>query len=281
MAFAQIIKATTAGGTSLTTAPTDFTGANFLIGIHAYPASAGPATGWSDSKSNAGWTAHPNGVHTFTGTNAQARVYYCPSPTVDAAQTFTASITTSDIMFIAVIGLSGRSTAVEGANYAGDASAVTSHSGGVTGALTAGDDVVALFSDDEGTFSGRALTYGAGSGWTLPAGGVNQDGRTLMTGGILYQTNVGTGSVTASWTTTGANTGGAFVLAIKAASANATVTPGAGSNTVTGNQPTVTPATNTVVQTFTARHGSGVLEPDRRVIMPREKRIFLPTRKAA
>lgn len=61
-----------------------------------------------------------------------------------------------------------------------------------------------------------------------------------------------------------------------------TITPNAGSETVTGNAPNVTPATNTVLTPFVARKESGLLVPDRRIHVPQRK-IFLATfvRKAA
>jgi hypothetical protein len=63
--------------------------------------------------------------------------------------------------------------------------------------------------------------------------------------------------------------------------AGLTITPPVGSDTLTGNTPTVTKRTNTVLAPFVARHGGRVLEPDRRIHLP-DRRIFLPTwRRAA
>ncbi len=59
------------------------------------------------------------------------------------------------------------------------------------------------------------------------------------------------------------------------------IVPTIGSLTATGVAPTVTPAINTVLTPFVARHGSGMLIPDKRILVPQRK-IFLPTyRKAA
>jgi len=223
MAYVTGIKATTTGATSVTTAATNFSGCNFLAAIMAFPANQ-TLSSFTDSSSNT-WTQHASSPKTFTGTNAKAHVYYCVNPTVSASQTFTTTIGVSDIIFLAVVGLSGRATAsaIDATAYAGDASAVTSHTGGVTGSLaSSGDDVLALFSDDDGTGAGSSLTYTAGSGWTLPAAVLQSDGRFTMTGGIEYQANVASSSnLTATWTTSSATTGGAYILAVKAsASAN-------------------------------------------------------------
>jgi hypothetical protein len=219
MAYVTGIKKN-ASGTSATSTATDFSACNFLAALICFPANL-TLSSFVDSSGNT-WTQHASSPKTFTGTNAKAHVYYCVNPTVSATQTFTATISSADIIFLAVIGLSGRATssAIDATNYAGDASAVTSHTGGATGSLASnGDDVIALFGDDNGTFAGGNYTYTAGSGWTLPVALVNSDGRTNMTGGIQYQANVASGSnLTGSWTSSSGTTGGAYVLAIKASS---------------------------------------------------------------
>jgi hypothetical protein len=219
MAYVTGIKATGNGTVAtITTAATDFTGCNFLAAIIAFPANQTLST-FVDSSLNT-WTQHPSSPKTFTGTNAKAHVYYVINPTVSATQTFTPTIGANDVLFVGVVGLSGRDTTspIDASTYAGDASAVTSHTGGVSGSLGGtADDVLGLFSDDEGTSGGRLLTYSAGGGWTLPVAALNQDGRATMTGGIEYQENLGSGSnITATWTTSSTNTGGAFILAVKA-----------------------------------------------------------------
>lgn len=286
MAFAQAAENTSSSPVALlATSAKDFSACNFLAMLVVIPTTI-TVSSIQDSTGTNTWASDPDGVpKVLSGTASQGYVYTVTNPAVSATQTFQANFTGgTDIAAIFVVGLSGRATVspILAHNYAPDSGSVTSHTGGATGALgQSGCDLLGFLFDDEGTGGGRALSYTAGSGWTLPSTMSNSDGRAGMTGGIEYQNNVGTGGATVTWTSSGANTGGAYILAIKPASVNTTVTPGAGSDTITGNQPTVTPATNTVVQTFTARHGSGVLEPDRRVIMPRDKKIFLPLRRAA
>lgn len=53
------------------------------------------------------------------------------------------------------------------------------------------------------------------------------------------------------------------------AGSNTGVTPNAGSDTIAGNTPTVTAATNTIVTPITA---------ERRILIPPERKIFLPAR---
>lgn len=220
MAFGAGIKGTTTGATSVTTAATDFSACNFIAAIMVFPASE-TLSSFVDSASNT-WTQHGSSPKTFTGTNAKAHVYYAVNPTVSATQTFTVTIGGADVIYLGVIGLTGRDTVspIDATNYAGDATAVTSHTGGATGSLAGnGDDIIALLSDDDGTNAGQNLTYTPGASWTLPASILQGDGRTTMTGGIEYQTNIASGSnLTATWTTSGATTGGGFILAVKAAS---------------------------------------------------------------
>lgn len=226
MGYGTGIKKSTAGATSITTTATDFSACNFLAALITWPANV-TFTSFVDSKSNT-WTPHPSGAKTLTGTNSRGQVYYCANPIVDAAQTFTPTIASSDVLYCAVIGLTGRATVSPletlTTPYAEDLTAVSSHSAGVTGALAdSGVDVLNFFWDDEGTNGGRVLQYTAGSGWTLPAAVSSADGRS-MTGGIEYQANVAASTnLTATWTTTtngvtaASNHGGGFLLAVKAA----------------------------------------------------------------
>ena len=269
MGLAQAVKATTTGASSVTTVAADFSTANFLAAFVTAPLSH--TLSLADSQSNS-WTAL-----TVQSINSAVKlaVFYKATPSVSATQTFTGSLDTSDIIMVAAIGLSGRATTspVEVSNYAVDPTLTLSHVGGATGGQTAGDDVIFLYSDDEAVSHGRSNPYTVGSGWTLSVN--NGDGRFTMTGAIEYQLNVGAGSITGTLSTGSTNTGGGYVLAVKAAAAGTVITPPVGSDTITGNQPTVTAATNTVIQTFVARR-SGILAPDRRIIAPRERRIFLP-----
>lgn len=78
--------------------------------------------------------------------------------------------------------------------------------------------------------------------------------------------SAGTETPSVSWS--GAATAAILTANFQQAVANTSVTPPVGTETVTGNTPTVTPATNTVIQTFVARRFS-------------TRKIFLPSRKAA
>jgi hypothetical protein len=285
MGVAQGIKATTPGANLVATTAADFSGANWLGALIVIPTSI-TLSSIVDSTGSNTWLAHPDGVpKTATATAARAYVYTVTNPVVSATQTFQANFSGVDIGLLVVIGLSGRNTSspIDAHAYAGDASAVTSHVGGATGALPgSGDDVLGFFFDDNGTGAGQNTTYTQGTGWTLTATFFNSDGRSAMTGGIEYQTNVGSGTnVTIGWTSGVATTGGGFILAVKGGSSNTAVTPTAGSTSTTGNQPTVTKGTNTVLTPAVARHDGGLLVPDRRIVLPRARKIFIPSRKAA
>jgi len=219
MAFNQGVKATTAAASSLASAATNFSGSNFLASIIVVPAS-NTVSSFVDSSSNT-WVAHPSTTpQTITGTNSRAYCYTVTNPTVSASQTFTANFASADIAFLAVIGLSGRATAsaIDASGYTSESTGVTNHTGGATASQSVtGDDIIALFWDDEGVSGGRSLTYTAGSGFTLPGSISNADGRFFMTGGIEYQENVGTTGVTTTWTSSSANIGAGYILAVKAA----------------------------------------------------------------
>ena len=126
-------------------------------------------------------------------------------------------------------------------------------------------------------------SYGVDSTGTVPSGYTEASrnnfdfvGQASM--GHKTISSAGTETPSFSWT----GTAGAVILTanIQQSVAGTTITPSAGGASTTGNTPTVTPAQNTVIQTFVARHGSPLLEPDRRLIVPQRK-IFLPLRKAA
>jgi hypothetical protein len=82
-----------------------------------------------------------------------------------------------------------------------------------------------------------------------------------------------------------ANLGGTgvslFVSTGDTSGTNTTITPSAGSDTLTGNAPTAQMVTNNVIQTFTARRGGLVLEPNRRIVRPRRTIILPDWRRAA
>jgi hypothetical protein len=221
MAFVQAVKASTTGATSIVTVATDFSGCNW-IGIVASVPAARTVT-FTDSSSNT-WAAIGTSPQTIVAATKLYAVFK-ENPIVSAVQTFTATISASDIGFMAVIGLSGRATATstESTNYAADASDVTTHVGGATGGQTATDDLIAFLADNETIIHGRNNPYTPSGSWIANASLNNGDGRTTMTGGIFYQANVSAGSVTAGWTTASANTGAAFVVAVKAAGSNVPV----------------------------------------------------------
>lgn len=203
------------------TAAANFTGANCLVALITVPTGS-TLSSFVDSSGNT-WTAHPNGVpKTITGTSSRGYVYTAVNATVSASQTFTATYSVTDIGYVAVAGFSGVASvsAIEGTGYLSESSGVTSHTGGSTGGQTSGDAVVACFWDDEGVSGGRNLTFTAGSGFTLPASTSSDDGRTQMTGGIEYQLGVGSGSIAATWSSSSANIGAAFILALKASGSN-------------------------------------------------------------
>lgn len=129
-------------------------------------------------------------------------------------------------------------------------------------------------------------TYTQGTGWTALTGtGITSGQRNNTTAGVamfmerqvLSSTATIAGAVNSSPGTSGQDS--AIVTLIQA---NQTaITPTVGSVTTSGVAPTVTKALNTVIQTFVARHGGHVLEPDRRIALPKERKIFIPGRKAA
>ena len=125
------------------------------------------------------------------------------------------------------------------------------------------------------------VTYTPGSGFTLHSTMSFTNGANSDSIGIMYQRVTSTGTYGGNFTTSSGTNTAVITFALKEfAGVNTTITPPVGSDTVSGNTPTVTSGINTVIQTFVARHGSGILEPDRRLVRP-DKRIFLPYRKAA
>ena len=92
-----------------------------------------------------------------------------------------------------------------------------------------------------------------------------------------YLSDSGSGSIDEEVTLGGVQSWAMLLMAYVGAAANTGIAPNVGADTVTGNAPTVTPAANDVVIPAVARfvrHESGLL-------IPRERKIFLPTRRAA
>jgi len=202
-----------------TSVAVDTTGTNFLaVEVVVFVPRVPTLT---DSRSNT-WTAHAQSPKTVNS-DVTSYVFYVLNPLTNASHTFTVTLdgAATDTFSFYVAGNSGRATssAIEGANYAADASAVTSHVGGATGAITAGDDVLVFAYDDNAAVSGSSMTWTAGSGLTMAAGAVNGDGRFTTTGGIEHADNVAGTSILGNWTTSAATIGGSYTLAIKAAAA--------------------------------------------------------------
>jgi len=106
-------------------------------------------------------------------------------------------------------------------------------------------------------FGNGQTTFSAGTGWTAVSGtGITSGQHDNTTAGAsmfmerltLSSTSTIAGTSNATATTSG--WGSALVTLVVAGQTN--IAPSAGSATVTGNAPTVTPANNTVIQTFVA-----------------------------
>jgi hypothetical protein len=89
IAFIVDSEAGSSGGTSVTTAGVDTTGANLIVLNVVYLQGTSPAV--SDSAGNT-WTAL---TQRAAGGGHSSRLYYCLSPTTAASHTFTASASTS------------------------------------------------------------------------------------------------------------------------------------------------------------------------------------------
>ena len=92
--------------------------------------------------------------------------------------------------------------------------------------------------------------------------------------------SAGTETPAVSWTS-GATSAAILTVNFQQAVGNTSETPPAGTITTTGNTPTVTPATNTVIQTFVARRGGQILEPKRLILRPSRTIILPPWRRVA
>lgn len=129
-------------------------------------------------------------------------------------------------------------------------------------------------------FSGTTFLYTPAAGDTLTLIYDKSSGNlTAKINGTTQETQNDTtyqaeSSLAAGFLIIAANTNGSIIRSFSGTGllSGVTITPPAGSETVTGNQPTVTPATNTVLTPFVARH--------RGIVIP-ERKIFLPARKAA
>lgn len=123
--------------------------------------------------------------------------------------------------------------------------------------------------------NGAAFSAGATAGWTNTGiFSANNNGIGAILGYKILSALETTQAVSPTWPT-GTPCAGVLATFDQAGSgSNTTLTPTVGSNNFTGNAPTVTPATNSVVTPFVARK-SGLLEPDRRLLVPSRK-IFLP-----
>lgn len=189
-----------------------------LVGEFASTASVSAPT---DSKSNT-WTQHPNSPLTLDG-NIKLYCYYAENATVGASHTFTWALSAgTDNYSIAAIGLSGRATSSTVENTASNAetSAVTSHTLPATGTISdAVHDVVVAFGDNNCYTVGSNDTWTAGAGLTLNANAYTSDGRDQLTCGFMYAEAVGTGGITAAYTSGGSTKAAKLIMAVKAAAA--------------------------------------------------------------
>lgn len=148
----------------------------------------------------------------------------------------------------------------------------------------AGDDVIVFYAI-EGPNSSDTFTFGTPTGFANPlttsAGGTFTP--PLFSADLVNASAGSTGTISSSVSDSDGKSldWGAYTIALASGAAtNTTITPPVGSDTITGNQPTVINGVNTVIQTFVARRESQLLMPDRRVQVP-ERKIFLPYRKAS
>lgn len=170
-----------------------------------------------------------------------------------------------------------------GVSAAGSLDGTLAYSGNVTSGTTAASGNVTLANAGSMYFSWFYDQHSAHTttATLVNARVVNQNalGGESSCGGESIPGSAGTQSNSFNWA--GATTSAqAFMFGLlPAGGSNTGITPTAGSDNFTGNAPTVTPALNTVIKPFVARK-SGVLEPDRRLLIP-DRRIFLPTFKRA
>lgn len=149
---------------------------------------------------------------------------------------------------------------------------VGTYSGSAGGSVTAAAITTSVATDliISAAFNQNGSVMTAGTGVLVTNGTVGSD-----FGIVQARTTTSAGNYSESITVPASpsETAGIVAIAIKGTSSGSSVTPTVGATTVTGNAPTVTPALSTVITPFVARK-SGVL-------MPRERKIFLPSRRAA
>jgi hypothetical protein len=216
MSYVNSVNNKTGSATTLTTSAASFTNANFLTVSIQCP--SGRTANIVDSGNNS-WTAYANSPKII---NASTKEYgfYAKNANVSATQTFTAALDAADTMSMQIIGLSGRDTTnpIDNIAFAADASAVANHVGGSIITNSSGVDILVLFTDDELFVGGNNLVYANGLGFIIPSSAIVPDGRASTTGGIEYQNNVTSGTnVTATWTSSFNNKGGAFIISVKSA----------------------------------------------------------------
>lgn len=217
-AYVGSAEGTQAGGTTVVVGPVDTSGANFIACVVVVP--SGNTATLADTEANS-YSQHSSGTQVVS-TVDRGYFFYVENAATDATHTITATINASSVGYMSCAWLSGRATAsaIEAQAYAVDGGATVNHSGGATGAYTAGSDVLFAAFDGELHLDGRNLTWTQVSPWTLQTTAYNSDCRFWPCGGIGY-IDAGAGTtVTAQWTTSATNVGGAFVMAVKAASAS-------------------------------------------------------------
>lgn len=219
----------------------------------------------------------------FSGTSFWWTFFYLPiSSTSITTITFTFNGGTPGTCIIAAFEYSGIATSSPFIAASSSISNVTGPGTGSNAIVGPATNVTAvpamLFGVDYN--NNNHTTQAAGTGFTR-----RDNGSVLLNANMLAEDSRITGVGNANPTWTDATNGGtdqyfAISMAFKEAVADTGIAPTAGSDNFTGNAPTVTPAQNTVIKPFVARK-SGLLEPDRRLLVPVARKVFLPTLKQA
>ena len=223
MAYVQGDKGSTTSAASVATAGITPTTGNFLVAVVSIDNGPQTLASIADTRGNT-WVAATGNPQTITGQNVY--VYWAVNINGGSSNVVTATFSATASGAISVAEFSGRSTispvlvqvaSIEGARTA-------SHTSAATGTLAqTGCDIVCMVADTAFFDSGSNQTYTAGGSFTLPAAAdVNTAGST-PTSYILYQNNVGTGSQTATWTSSPGTTQAASVILALAPAPSGTV----------------------------------------------------------
>ncbi len=164
--------------------------------------------------------ASVSNTYTPNGSNPQSvngqNVYFYRSviTTAKTGLIITANFSASAPACIGAVQVTGRSASPFLAEVAfTEPTAVTNHTSGATGAISAGCDVICLWNDSAFFDSGTAETYTATGAFTLLSAATVTSGATTPTGGCVYINNVGSGSSqSATWTNNPHTTTAASVI---------------------------------------------------------------------